>query len=65
MAENSNPQIKKNGVAVGRSFNLNFIEGSGVTMTVSAVSGESTDVTISAAGGPGGGFAVDTGGNVA
>lgn len=64
MAENSNPQILKNGVAVGRSFKLNFIEGANVTLTVTA-SGENADVTIASSGGAGGGFAVDTGGNVA
>lgn len=50
MAENSNPQIKKAGVAVGRAYALNFIEGANVTLTVAA-SGESTDVTIAATAG--------------
>lgn len=65
MAERTNPQIKKNGVAVGRSYEINFIEGANITMTLAATD-QSTDVTI--AGSAGAANAVDTvtfSGNVA
>ena len=64
MTERTNPLVKKNGVAVGRSYSIDFIEGAGVTLTVSATDYANTAVTIAAAA-AGGGFAVDTGGNVA
>lgn len=53
MSERTNPLIKKNGVAVGRSYEIDFVEGSGVSLTVTA-SDQSSTVTIAATGGPGG-----------
>lgn len=52
MAERTNPRIKKNGVAVGRSYDLDFIEGANISLTVTAT-GESTAVTIAGTGGGG------------
>lgn len=53
--------IQDNGVAVGTQPNINFIEGSNVTLTITEdVGNNRVDVTINASGGGGGGLTVGT-----
>jgi hypothetical protein len=60
--------VEEDGVRKSERRTLNFIEGSGMTITITEDPGTENRVNIQldSAGGPGGGsFAVDTGGNVA
>lgn len=49
--------VKKGGTTIGSKSNINFIEGSGVTLTI-AESGNDINVTIAASGGAGSGDVV-------
>ena len=54
MTERTNPEIRKNGVAVGRSYAIDFIEGANVTLTISAAAPANVaSVTVASAGGGG------------
>lgn len=67
MAENSNPLILLNGVAVGRAFKMNFIEGANTDLTIVSDGDQGTEITVASGAGGGSNPFVDIAfaGNVA